>query len=71
VPPLTILPFDATCAETHGRVRAELERLGTRIGPLETLIASHALSLCLTPVTHIAREFHRVAGLRMAAWPAY
>ena len=45
-----------------------LERAGTPIGPLQTLIASHALSLGRTLVTGNQRKFQRVAGLRIAAW---
>jgi tRNA(fMet)-specific endonuclease VapC len=63
-----VLPFDHLAAETYGRVRANLERAGTPIGPLDTLIASHALSLGLTVVTNNVREFQRVAGLRVENW---
>lgn len=41
-------------------VRADLERKGTPIGPLDTLIAAHALALGATLVTHNTREFTRV-----------
>ena len=46
-------------------VRAALEQAGTPIGPLATLIATHALSLHLTLVTGNVREFSRVDGLRV------
>lgn len=66
--PLAILPFDNIAAETYGRVRAELERAGVSIGPLDTLIAAHALSLGLTVVTGNEREFRRVTGLLVENW---
>src|SRR5688572_8799165 len=66
--PLAILPFDDIAAETYGRVRAALERAGTPIGPLDTLIASHAMALELTLVTNNQREFERVEGLRVENW---
>lgn len=66
--PIAILPFDHVAAETYGRVRAALERAGTPIGPLDTLIASHALGLDLTLVTTNEREFQRVEGLRVENW---
>jgi tRNA(fMet)-specific endonuclease VapC len=66
--PLAILPFSSEAAETYGRARAELERLGSPIGPLDTLIASHALALDLTVVTDNEREFRRVPGLRVENW---
>ncbi len=68
--PLAILPFDAFAAETYGRVRADLERAGTPIGPLDTLIASHALCLGVPLVTYNEREFRRVPNLRIENWLA-
>jgi tRNA(fMet)-specific endonuclease VapC len=66
-----ILPFDNLAAETYGQVRTGLERTGTPIGPLDTLIASHALSLGVTLVTNNEREFGRVAGSPVENWPAH
>lgn len=68
--PLAILPLDNAAAEAYGAVRAELERHGKPIGPLDTLIAAHALSLGVTLITNNEREFRRVAGLRVANWLA-
>ena len=65
---LTIADFDFAAAETYGIVRAALERLGTPIGSLDTLIAAHALSLDVTLVTNNEREFSRVPDLRVANW---
>lgn len=42
--PITILGFDGQAAEEYGRIKAELEKKGTLIGPMDTLIASHARS---------------------------
>lgn len=66
--PLEILPFDSRAAGMYGDVRAALERVGTPIGPLDTLIAAHALALKVTLVTNNEREFHRVAGLKVENW---
>jgi tRNA(fMet)-specific endonuclease VapC len=66
--PLAILPFDNQAAEVYGAVRTALERAGTPIVPLDTLIASHALSLGITIVTNNEREFRRVAGLNVENW---
>lgn len=66
--PLAVLPFDDAAAETYGEVRAALEREGTPIGPLDTLIASHAVSLKTTLLTSNEREFRRVSGLRVGNW---
>jgi tRNA(fMet)-specific endonuclease VapC len=66
--PLEILPFDDGAAERYGPVRAALEAAGTPIGPLDTLIASHALSVNAAVVTNNVREFSRVRGLRVENW---
>ena len=66
--PFEILPFDELAAEAYGRIRAGLERSGTSIGPLDTLIAAHALSLDCTLVTNNEREFRRVDGLVVENW---
>jgi tRNA(fMet)-specific endonuclease VapC len=68
VTPLVVLPFDAEAAKVYGEVRAALERAGTPIGPLDTLIASHAISVNAAIVTNNVREFQRVAGLHVENW---
>lgn len=65
---LNVIPFEARAAEEYGAVRARLEADGQPIGPLDTLIAAHAMSLNLTLVTHNTREFSRVGGLRVENW---
>ena len=67
---LNVVPFDAKAAETYGAVRAGLEATGKPIGPLDTLIAAHALSLDLTLVTANVREFSRIRRLRVENWVA-
>ena len=66
--PLALLPFDDRAAALYGQVRADLERSGHPAGPLDTLIASHALSIKATLVTDNEREFHRVKGLEVENW---
>lgn len=65
---LNVIAFDTRAAQTYGAVRAGLESAGTPIGPLDTLIAAHALSLGLTLVTSDVREFARVPRLRVESW---
>ena len=60
---ISILPFDNYAAEEYGKVRAELERKGTPIGPMDMLIAGHARSERLILVTNNTREFFRVEDL--------
>ena len=65
---LNVVPFDASAAEAYGAVRAGLEARGKPIGPLDTLIAAHAVSLGLTLVTNNEREFSNVPRLRVENW---
>ena len=51
-----------------GQIRAELTRLGQRIGPYDLMIAGHARSRGLILVTNNTNEFERVAGLRLENW---
>jgi len=63
-----ILPFDALASYEYGKVRSSLEKAGTPIGALDTLIAAHAKSLRLTLVTNNTREFQRIEGLHLKDW---
>lgn len=63
-----IMPFDETAAREAGRVRAELEKKGQRIGAMDTLIAAHAKSLGLPVVTNNVADFSRVRGLKVENW---
>ncbi|MCB5187254.1 type II toxin-antitoxin system VapC family toxin [Methylobacillus caricis] len=65
---LQIMPFDAECAEHAAGLRADLEQLGTPIGPHDTLIAATALRHDAALVTRNVREFSRVPGLQIINW---
>ncbi len=52
----------------YGTLRADLERQGTPVGALDTLIAAHALSLKATLVTNTIKAFERVPGLQLDNW---
>lgn len=66
--PFASLPFDDAAAKTYGKIRAELERVGTPIGPLDLQIAAIALMHQLTLVTHNTREFNRIPQLQLEDW---
>jgi len=66
--PLIILPFDEAVIWAYGELRAELERRGTPIGSLDTMIAAHAIRQQALLVTNNTREFARVPGLRLENW---
>jgi tRNA(fMet)-specific endonuclease VapC len=66
--PLIILPFDEAVIWAYGELRAELERRGTLICSLDTMIAAHAIRQQAPLVTNNTREFARVPGLRLENW---
>ena len=63
-----VAPFDEAATLAYGQVRHQLERRGNPIGPLDTLIAAHALSLKATVVTNNTRHFGQVPGLAVENW---
>jgi len=66
--PLSILEFTSDDATVYARVRAKLERAGTPIGPLDTLIAAQAVARKLVLVSNNEREFRRIAALHLQNW---
>jgi tRNA(fMet)-specific endonuclease VapC len=65
---LDLLDFDDEDAQTAGRVRAAVEKVGTPIGAYDLLIAGQALRRGLTVVTANTSEFSRVTGLSWEDW---
>lgn len=65
---ITVLDFNSRAAEVYGEIRAELEKKGTPIGPMDLLISGHAKSQNLVLVTNNTREFARVTGLQIEDW---
>ena len=66
--PLNIVNFDRAAAIIYGDIRAKLEKQGTPIGSLDTLIAAHALSLNVTLITNNVKEFKRLPNLKLDNW---
>ena len=65
---LEIRAFGRDAAAEYANVRAQLERAGRTIGPLDTLIAGHSLAAGAVLVTNNTREFSRVEGLTIENW---
>jgi tRNA(fMet)-specific endonuclease VapC len=66
--PLAVVEFNSIDAASYAQVRSRLERAGTPIGPLDTLIAAQAVARKFVLVTNNEREFGRVASLRVENW---
>jgi tRNA(fMet)-specific endonuclease VapC len=63
-----VLPLEDTSRVHFARINCELMERGQMIGPMDLLIASHALALRATLVTNNTREFRRVKGLKLENW---
>jgi tRNA(fMet)-specific endonuclease VapC len=68
ITPLEILPYDESAAKAYGDLRYELEKAGKPIGPLDLLIAAHAVSRNLIVVTNNDKEFKRIKKLKVENW---
>jgi tRNA(fMet)-specific endonuclease VapC len=66
--PMQILSFDSQCLWFYADLRASLEKQGLSIGPMDSLIAAHALSIDGTLVTNNIKEFMRVPKLKLDNW---
>jgi tRNA(fMet)-specific endonuclease VapC len=66
--PLEQLDFPADAALTYSRIRTHLQRQGRMIGPLDLLIASHAVHLKLCLVTNNMSEYSRIPELNLENW---
>ena len=65
---LDVQAFDAPADLAYGRLRVQLEAVGSPIGGNDMLIAAHALSTGRIIVTDNQREFERVADLQIENW---
>lgn len=60
--------WEEPCGIIYAKLRADLHRRGALIGPMDMLIAAHALALDAVLVTDNEREFGRVVGLKVENW---
>jgi tRNA(fMet)-specific endonuclease VapC len=65
---VTILDWADSATFHYARIRTELESLGTPIGNMDLLIASHAVAEQATLVTNNMKHFGAVPGLKVEQW---
>lgn len=65
---IEVVDFDEDDARFSGKIRAELEASGNRIGAYDTLIGGQCLRYGFTLVTNNLSEFSRIAGLICVDW---
>ena len=65
---VNLVPFDYDAALAAAKIRTQLDKQGTPIGPMDILIAGIAIALKATLVTHNVNEFSRVVGLAITDW---
>jgi len=63
-----LVDFTQREAAAAAELRAELERKGRPIGPLDNLLAGTAIAHQATFVTRNVKEFSRVPGLTVESW---
>jgi tRNA(fMet)-specific endonuclease VapC len=62
------MAWDASAADCYADLRAQLERRGTPIGVLDTMIAAHALALGAILITNNQKHFNQVKALQCENW---
>ncbi len=65
---VTILDFTQSEARESAKIRADLEKAGTPIGPMDILIAGCAKVNNHILITRNLKEFERVANLKLGNW---
>jgi len=63
-----VVNFDGDDARVSGKIRADLEAGGNRIGAYDTLIGGQCLRHGFTLVTNNLSEFSRIRGLNCIDW---
>lgn len=62
-----IYPWGREAATVYGYLRARQERLGKKLGPYDTQIAAHAVSLNAILVSH-DKAFRHIPNLQVENW---
>ena len=65
---VSVLDWPLKATHKYGFIRNYLKEKGTPIGPMDLLIAAHALCENATLVTNNTQEYERVPELRLENW---
>ncbi len=66
--PITLMSFEEEDAKIAGKLRADLEKVGSPIGAYDLLIAGQGMRHKFTVVTANGKEFARVKALLWKDW---
>lgn len=66
--PISVVPYDKEAARYYGEIRFDLEKRGLPIGPMDLMIAAHALAEDAILVTNNLKEFSRIKMLKCENW---
>lgn len=66
--PFEIVPFDNHAAIIYSKIRSELEKKGSPIGPNDLIVSATALANDGVLVTNNVQEFNRISGLITENW---
>ena len=66
--PFEIVPFDSQCAQVYSKIRREVEKKGSSVGPNDLLIAATVSTHHGILVTHNVREFNHISHLKIEDW---
>ena len=62
------IPFGSREAKISASIRADLEKMGTPIGPYDLLIAGTAVAHGASLITRNTKEFERIKTLQIENW---
>jgi tRNA(fMet)-specific endonuclease VapC len=65
---LPLMSLDDATSRNYGRIRADLEKRGAKIGANDLWLAAQAITEQAILVTDNVREFSRVPGLQFENW---
>ena len=63
--------FNDNIAEIAGKIRADLEKKGTPIGPYDLIIGATTIYKNLILVTHNTKEFSRIDKIKIEDWESF